>query len=86
MRVYCTACDSKGKITSREQQAKTFAKLYCLCLNAKCGHTWVAHLTFSHSIREPVRSLDTLLLDHLRDLPAAQKQLLFDQLGKTPAA
>lgn len=84
MRVCCTVCYSKGKIQTTREQTKQFYKLYCVCLNPECNHSWVAHLTFSHSIREPVRTLDTLLLDHLRDMPAAQKQELFAQLGEHP--
>ncbi|RRV08113.1 transcriptional regulator [Pseudomonas sp. v388] len=89
MRVYCTACNSKGKISSSREQTKGFTKLYCLCLNPECGHTWVAHLTFSHSLNAPVRRLDTLevddrLLDQLRDMTPAQKQQLIAQLGQQP--
>lgn len=87
MRVICTACNTKGKITSTRAQTKEFSTLYCLCLNPECGHTWVAHLSYSHSLREPVkqvRTLDTLLLDQLDGLPPAQRQLLIDHLGKQP--
>lgn len=86
MRVYCTTCESKGRISSREELTRAFVKLYCQCLNAKCGHTWVANLTFSHTLRPSAQQLDVLLFDRLRDLPPAQQRELFDQLGKQAVA
>ncbi|MCF5594769.1 transcriptional regulator, partial [Pseudomonas sp. PA-3-10C] len=41
MRVVCK-CGNKGRIASREELSRDFAKLYCQCLDATCGHTWVA--------------------------------------------
>ena len=84
MRVYCTVCNSKGKIRTTREQTKQFSKLYCLCLNPECSHTWVAHLTFSHSLNAPVRALETLLLDQLREMPPSQQQQLIAQLGIQP--
>ncbi|WP_080946548.1 MULTISPECIES: ogr/Delta-like zinc finger family protein [Pseudomonas syringae group] len=82
MRIYCTSCGHKGRIGSREEVTTQYVKLYCQCLDATCGHTWVANLTFSHTLRESARKIDSLLLERLRGLPIAQQKELFDQLGQ----
>ncbi|MBC3410074.1 ogr/Delta-like zinc finger family protein [Pseudomonas sp. SWRI51] len=86
MRIYCTACDHKGRISSREETTRAYAKLYCQCLNAECGHTWVSELTFKHTLRAPAQRQTTLLLDHIRSLPSDRQHELFQQLGISPAA
>lgn len=81
MRIVCTACDHKGRISSREEITRGYVKLYCQCLNAKCGHTWVSELTFKHTLRPPAQHSDTLLVERIRSLPAEQQQQLLLQLG-----
>ncbi|WP_379555835.1 ogr/Delta-like zinc finger family protein [Pseudomonas sp. MD332_8] len=80
MRVVCK-CGNKGRIASREELSRDFAKLYCQCLDATCGHTWVANLTFSHTLSPSVQSYERMLLDRLRDMPRAEQRELFDSLG-----
>jgi hypothetical protein len=86
MRIHCTTCGHKGRISSREEVTRAYVKLYCQCLDAKCGHTWVANLTFSHTLRPSGQQLDVLLFDRLKGLPAAQQKELFDQLGRQATA
>ena len=86
MRIYCKVCKGKGKIDTPRRLTDEFSKLYCSCLDPECGHRWVSHLEFSHSLNEPVRTLDTLLLDHFRDMPAAEQAQLLAQLSKQPSA
>lgn len=81
MRVYCSECGSKGRIVSRDDLSKKFAKLYCQCGDTKCGHTWVANLTFSHTLSPSAQAVDRLLFDRIRDLSRTQQRDLFDQLG-----
>ncbi|MNC62232.1 Ogr/Delta-like zinc finger [compost metagenome] len=85
MRVICK-CGHKGRIASREQLSEDFAKLYCQCLDAKCGHTWVANLTFSHTLSPSAQSFERMLLDRLRDMPRAKQRELFEQLGSQAVA
>jgi hypothetical protein len=86
MRIYCTACGHKGRIGSRDDLDAKFAKLYCQCLDPKCGHTWVANLTFSHTLSPSAQSFDRLLFDRLKDLPRAKQRELFDKLGTQAVA
>lgn len=80
MRIYCTTCDHKGRISSREEVTRTYVKLYCQCLDAKCGHTWVSTLAFSHTLRPSAQHLDTLIVDRVRNMPAEQQRELFEVL------
>ncbi|EGH97211.1 hypothetical protein PLA106_14004 [Pseudomonas amygdali pv. lachrymans str. M302278] len=61
-------------------------KLYCQCLDAKCGHTWVANLMFSHTLRPSGQQLDVMLFDRLRDLTPDKQKELFEQLGRQAVA
>ena len=47
----------------------------------QCGHTWVANLTFPHTLSPSAHAVDRLLFDRLRSLPKVQQRDLFDQLG-----
>ena len=80
MRVICK-CGHKGRIDKRDQLSTDFVKLYCQCLDTTCGHTWVAHLTYSHTLSPSAQTFDRMLFDRLKDMPRAQQRELFEQLG-----
>lgn len=81
MRISCTACSHKGRINSRNEITPQYAKLYCQCLNAECGHTWVSELTFKHTLQPPAQRQDTLLIDRILSLPLERKEALLQELG-----
>lgn len=81
MRIYCRACGGKARIGSRDELSVEFAKLYCQCLDVNCGHSFVMNLTYSHTLRPSAGTVDQLLFDRLRQLPASQQRQLFDQLS-----
>ncbi|MFJ2287950.1 ogr/Delta-like zinc finger family protein [Pseudomonas iridis] len=85
MRVYCKECGFKGRIASRDELSKEFAKLYCQCLSPTCGHTWVANLTFSHTLSPSAQAIDRFIFDRLRDMSRSKQRELFEQLGATSA-
>ena len=80
MRVICK-CGHKGRIDKRDQLSTDFVKLYCQCLDTTCGHTWVAHLTYSHTLSPSAQTFERMLFDRLRDMPRAKQRELFEQLG-----
>lgn len=80
MRVYCKECRSKGRITTSEELSAQFVKLYCQCNSAVCGHTWVANLTFSHTLSPSAQAVDSLIFDRVREMTRAQQQDLFEKL------
>ena len=81
MRINCKACGHKARISSRNELSPTFIDLYCQCLNANCGHTFVMSLTYSRTLRPSAGAIDQLLFDRLNQLPAAKQRQLFDQLS-----
>jgi hypothetical protein len=50
MRIRCDRCLSKATIQTRREETPRFTKLYCTCTNPECGHTFVMHLEFGHTI------------------------------------
>ncbi|WP_454565402.1 ogr/Delta-like zinc finger family protein [Pseudomonas sp. AIG] len=85
MRITCRECGGKARIGSRENMNLEYAKLYCQCLNPRCGHTFVMSLTYSHPLRPSAQSVDQLIFDRLREMPIAQQRQLFDQISSLPA-
>ncbi|QHF01215.1 transcriptional regulator [Pseudomonas asturiensis] len=89
MRIYCTTCAHKGRISSRETITRTYVKLYCQCLDAKCGHTWVSNLAFDHTLRPSALHQElhdaTHLAAQIRNLPAEKQRELFEHLGQRVA-
>ena len=85
MRVVCK-CGHKGRIASREEVTTEFVKLYCQCLDARRGHTWVSNLTFSHTLSPSSQTFERMLIDRFRELPRAKQRELFEQLGSQAVA
>ena len=81
MRINCKACGHKARISSRNELSPEFVDLYCQCLDANCGHTFVMSLTYSRTLRPSAGAIDQLLFDRLNQLPAAKQRQLFDQLS-----
>ncbi len=85
MRVTCK-CGSKGFIRDSKPQTLDFIKLYCQCPDVYCGHTWVAHVTFSHTLSPSVQTFERMLFDRLREMPEAKQRELFEQFGAQAVA
>jgi hypothetical protein len=76
MTVYCPNCQSKARITSRNNlnDARTVADLYCQCLNTKdCGATFVSTLGFKHYLNPPAQSTAQLAANVLNTLTKAER-------------
>ncbi|WP_339495083.1 ogr/Delta-like zinc finger family protein [Pseudomonas sp. RA_105y_Pfl2_P56] len=81
MRVYCRECGSKALITEEEKMSSVFSKLYCQCTNARaCGHSFVAHINFSHTLKPSAVKPNNSLLVRLCELPRDQQLQMFEQL------
>lgn len=50
MRVYCKVCGQRGRITKTNRLSDDVSDLYCQCTDVECGHSWVATLSFSHTL------------------------------------
>ena len=83
MTVYCPNCQSKARITSRNNlnTEKTVADLYCQCLNTKaCGATFVYTLGFKHYLNPPATSTAQLAANLLNTLTKAERAALMQGL------
>ncbi|EGJ51649.1 ogr/Delta-like zinc finger family protein [Desulfocurvibacter africanus] len=77
MRISCDRCGSKARISTTSKVTDQLSKLYCACTNVECGHTFVMHLEFGHTISPSVLDLPEATRDALRDCAnPAQAQLV----------
>lgn len=74
MRVICDKCHGKARITTRREITPRFTKLYCVCNNAECGHSFVMHLEFAHTISQPASPPRPSIGNLFHDLTINQKQ------------
>nr|WP_313405732.1 ogr/Delta-like zinc finger family protein [Pseudomonas sp.] len=81
MRIYCKACGGKARISSRNELSPLFTNLYCSCLDARCGHTFVMQLSFSHSLRPAGGEIDQMLFDRIKEMPRKEQLAMFARLG-----
>ncbi|MEG6550771.1 ogr/Delta-like zinc finger family protein [Desulfocurvibacter africanus] len=77
MRISCDRCRSKARIATTREITPRLRKLYCACTNVECGHTFVMHLEFGHTISPSALDLPEATREALRDCASpAQAQLI----------
>lgn len=67
MRISCDRCRSKARISTTRKITSQLSKLYCSCTNVECGHTFVMHLEFGHTISPSALDLSEATREALRD-------------------
>lgn len=80
MRVICHWCEGKSLISEVEEVSPDFKKLYCVCLNPRCAHSFVMEFSFSHTLKPSAKKFDESLLERFRGLSSAQQLQMFEQL------
>lgn len=80
MRVICHWCEGKALISEVDEVSPDCKKLYCVCLNHRCAHSFVMELNFSHTLKPSAKKLDESLLKRFRELSSAQQLKMFEQL------
>ena len=76
MRVICPDCGSKAIIGKTNRLSLAHADLYCSCTEPECGHTFVANLSFSHTLSPSARTSSALVTELARAMnPTQIKQL-----------
>lgn len=82
MRVHCPVCGHVCIISSRSEISNTLAKLYCICGNPLCGHSFVSTLAFSHTLSPSAYDLPEKVRDKLAQTTSRkQVQLLFEGMA-----
>ena len=79
VRVRCNRCLEPAVIQDSSEDSIDFKKLYCVC--GKCGHGFVSHLTFSHSISPSTLDFPPEVIDRLKAMSRQEQQDMFTRLG-----
>lgn len=81
MRVYCGACGKKARISRSEEVSPTYTKLYCICLEPLCGHSFVSEFSFSHTLKpSKLKPVKNTMLDQILQLTDEQQRQILQQL------
>lgn len=81
MRVYCKVCGQRGRITKTNQLSAAVADLYCQCGDAECGHSWVATLSYSHTLSPSAHTSHQMALALIRGLSPEGRQMVLQGLS-----
>lgn len=81
MKVVCHFCEGKALISEVEDVSPGSKKLYCICLNARCGHSFVMGLSFSHTLKPSAKKFDDDLLERFRKLSNSQQLQMFEKIS-----
>ncbi|WP_421187403.1 ogr/Delta-like zinc finger family protein [Aeromonas enteropelogenes] len=82
MRVYCKVCGQRGRITKTNRLSDDVSDLYCQCTDAECGHSWVATLSFSHTLSPSSLTTCQLVLGLINNLTDEGLQLVRNGLKR----
>ncbi|WP_323940984.1 Ogr/Delta-like zinc finger protein [Aeromonas hydrophila] len=80
MRVYCKVCGQRGRITKTNKLSDDVSDLYCQCTDAECGHSWVATLSFSHTLSPSSHTASELVLNFLNSLSLEHRKMVLKNL------
>ena len=81
MRVICPDCGSKAIIGKTNRLSPAHADLYCSCTEPDCGHTFVANLSFSHTLSPSARTSSALVTELARAMDPTQRKQLQQELA-----
>jgi hypothetical protein len=79
MLINCIECGEKSIIHSSKKLDVKMSQLYCSCKNPNCGHTFVMDLSFSHTLSPSSKQAQGMVLNFLRALPEAERQMMLAQ-------
>lgn len=80
MRVFCKECGQRGRITKTNRLSDEVSDLYCQCTDAECGHSWVATLSFAHTLSPSARTINQMALALVRGLTPEGRQMVLKEL------
>ncbi|WP_067522403.1 ogr/Delta-like zinc finger family protein [Endozoicomonas ascidiicola] len=80
VRVRCNRCNEIATIQDSVEDSAEFKTLYCTCNNHECGHAFVTHLTFSHTLSPSALDFTTEMMGKLRQMNRQQQRELFASL------
>lgn len=81
MRILCTVCGKKSVIGKTERLSVGVANLYCSCTDPECGHTFVASVSFSHTLSPSAKTATEVVSALARALSPEQRKALQQELA-----
>lgn len=81
MRVLCSECGSKAIIGKTNRLSLAHADLYCSCSNPECGHTFVANLSYSHTLSPSAKSSTQLVRQLIGSMSPSNRSQLQRELN-----
>lgn len=69
-------------IRKRNELTKDFVKIYCVCPDPECAHSFAMDLTFSHTLKPSGKVVEQLMLERFADMSNAQQTDFFALLGR----
>ncbi|WP_257293660.1 ogr/Delta-like zinc finger family protein [Endozoicomonas sp. YOMI1] len=81
VRIRCDRCNEVATIQDSVEESAKFKTLYCTCNNPECGHSFVMHLTFSHTLSPSSLDFTAEMLEKLRRMNRQQQRELFASLA-----
>lgn len=81
VRVHCRECGAKATIGKTNRLSPVYADLYCSCSDPECGHTFVANLSFSHTLSPSSKSSSAIVTELAKAMNSAQIKLLQQELA-----
>lgn len=80
MRVTCKACGAKAIVQSTKDAIPGFAKMYCICSNPMCGHTFVATWSYLHTLNPGMAVTTNVLVDAVRAMEPTAREKIIKQM------
>jgi hypothetical protein len=81
MRVLCTSCGQKAIIGKTDRLSVEHANLYCSCSDPECGHTFVANVSFSHTLSPSSKNTTEVVSALVKSLSPSQRKELQQELA-----
>jgi len=80
MRIKCNKCGSNATIRSSDQPSTEIKRLYCICNNIQCGHTFAMDVTFSYTISPSAMDLPREVRDRIQASTTMEQREMFQTL------
>jgi len=81
MRIKCNRFGNPAFIQSSSQESDSVKKLYCICKNPKCAHSFVMDLSFSHTLSPSALDFPEVVVNKIQTSTRMEQQRIFSALS-----
>ena len=79
-RVFCRHCGYKAYIKRSVREHADLTKLYCVCTNPSCNHSFVQNVEYAYTTRTSDLVQNDLILNLINNLSKDDKNKIFEHL------